>query len=170
MKKIIPALIVGLMLISCSGGFEITKVVSENDPNIITYTSPVLKVKSEHEVQSFFTEMQFSCYQEKDKKTFSISSSYVSREWRYFEKIVFDIDGVKTEILPDRPPKMDAYNLQGPTETITVQVPEKIIRDIFESIDTKMYVKSKEFFYTVGWSQDLKLKLYEFYKATKSTK
>lgn len=166
MKKLIALITLTFILISCGGGFEITKVVSEKDPNIVTYTSPVMTVKSEHEVQSFFTELQFFCFQEKGKKTFSISASYVSREWRFFEKIVFDIDGVKTELLPDRPPKMDAYNLNGPTETITVQVPEKIIRDIYESIDTRMYVRSQEFFYQVDWPEDLKLKLYEFHKAT----
>lgn len=165
MKKIIPMMVL-LLLVSCGGGFEITKVVSENNPDVITYSTPLIRVKSEHEVQTFFTEMQFFCFREKDKKTFSISSSFVSNEWRFFEKIVFDIDGVETELHPDRPPKMDAYNLQGPTETITVQVPEKIIRDIYESIDTRMYVRSKEFFYKVDWPEDLKLKLYEFHKAT----
>lgn len=165
MKNFISMMVL-LLLVSCGGGFEITKVVSENNPEIITYSSPLLRVKSEHEVQTFFTELQFFCFQEKDKKTFSISSSFVSNEWRFFEKVVFDIDGVETELYPDRPSKMDAYNLQGPTETITVQVPEEIIRDIYESIDTRMYVRSKEFFYKVDWPEDLKLKLYEFHKAT----
>lgn len=170
MKKIISTIMIGLLFVSCGGGFEITKVVSENDPNIVTYTSPIMSVKSEHEVQAFFTEMQFFCFKEKDKKTFSISSSFVSNEWRYFEKIVFNIDGVETELIPDRAPKMDAYNLNGPTETITVQVPEKIIRDIYESIDTRMYVRSQEFFYKIDWTDDLKLKLYKFYKETIGTK
>ena len=168
MKNFIPALILSFLLISCGGGFEITKVVSENNPNIITYTSPLMTVKSEHEVQAFFTELQFFCFQEKDKKTFSIAASYTSNQFMFFEKIVFDIDGVQTELFPDRPPKMDAYNLKGPTETITVQVPEEIIREIYESLATRMFVRSQEFFYKVDWPEDLKLKLYEFHKATKA--
>lgn len=165
MKNFIPMMVL-LLLVSCGGGFEITKVVSQSNPDIITYASPLLRVKSEHEVQTFFTELQFFCYQEKSKKTFSIAASYISPQWMFFEKIVFDIDGVETELVPERPSQLDAYNLQGPTETITVQVPEEIIRDIYESIDTRMYVRSKEFFYKVDWPEDLKLKLYEFHKAT----
>lgn len=165
MKKIIPLMAL-LLFVSCGGGFEITKNVSENNPDVVTYNSPLMTVKSEHEVNTFYTQLQFFCFQEGDKKTFSIAASYTSNQWMFFEKIVFDIDGVKTEILPNRPPKMDAYNLQGPTETITVQVPEETIRDIYESIDTRMYVRSSDFFYQVDWPQDLKLKLYEFHKAT----
>lgn len=165
MKKIIPLMAL-LLFVSCGGGFEITKNVSENNPDVVTYNSPLMTVKSEHEVNTFYTQLQFFCFQEGDKKTFSIAASYTSNQWMFFEKIVFDIDGVKTEILPNRPPKMDAYNLQGPTETITVQVPEETIRDIYESIDTRMYVRSADFFYQVDWPQDLKLKLYEFHKAT----
>lgn len=165
MKNFIPMMVL-LLFVSCGGGFEITKVVSQSNPDIITYASPLLRVKSEHEVQTFFTELQFFCYQEKNKKTFSFAASYISPQWMFFEKIVFDIDGVETELVPERPSQLDAYNLKGPTETITVQVPEEIIRDIYESIDTRMYVRSKEFFYKVDWPEDLKLKLYEFHKAT----
>lgn len=166
MKKILGILALSIIIVSCGSGFEITKNVSEKNPDIITYAATPLIVKSEHEVQTFYTELQFFCFREEGKKTFSISASYISNQWMYFEKIVFKIDGVDQEFLPDRPPKMDPYNLQGPTETITVQVPEQVIRDIYESIDTEMYVKSTEFFYQVDWKDDMKLKLFEFHKAT----
>ena len=166
MKKFLVLLSLALLISSCGGGYEITKNVSESNPDVVNYSTPLISVKSEHEMQSFYTQLQFFCFQEKDKKTFSIAASYVSSQFMFFEKIVFDIDGVEVELFPNRPPKLDQYNLQGPTETITVQVPEAIVKEIYESIDTKMFVRSGEFFYRVDWNEDLRLKLYEFYKAT----
>lgn len=165
MKKIILVLLLSFILVSC-GGFEITKNVSESNPNVVTYSTPRITVKSEYEVQTFYTEVQFSCYKENNKKTYSIAASYIAREWPIFEKIIFNIDGVTVELIPDRPPVRDMYNLQGPRETITVQVPEETIINIYESIDTKMTVKGMNFQYDVVWNEDLRIKLYEFYKAT----
>lgn len=165
MKKIFFSLTIVLILTSC-GGFNITKNVSESNPEIINYSSPRIQVKGEYETISFFSEIQFFCYQEKDKKTFSIAASYVSNQWPFFEKITFDIDGVPHEFFPDRPPKRDVYNIQGPTETITVIIPEDVIQDIYESMDTRMTVKGMDFQYDVYWKTDMKMKLFEFHQAT----
>lgn len=155
-----------LFLIGCGGGFDVTKNVSSSDPSIITYTAPMLQVKSEYETQTFYTDLQFFCYQEGEDKKFSIAASYVSNQWPFFEKVIFNIDGSKFEFEPNRPPIRDIYNVQGPTETITVQVPEKIIRDIYESLETVMTVKGYDFHYDVLWKDEMKLKLYQFHKAT----
>ena len=165
MKKLFLTVLLTFIFTSC-GGFEITKNVSSNDPNIVTYSTPRIQVKSEHEVQTFYTEIQLFCYKENESKTFSIAASYISGQWPLFEKIIFNIDGVPTELIPDRPPVRDPYNLQGPEETITVRIPEAIVKEIYESIDTVMTVKGPEIEYDVEWKEDLKMKLYQFYKAT----
>ncbi len=166
--KICKILFVAIIFLTgCSSSFDITKTVSSENANIITYTSPKFQVKSEYESQTFFTELQFFCYQEGKDKKFSIAASYVSNQWPYFEKIIFDVDGSEYEFEPDRPPVRDLYNLQGPTETITVQIPENIIIDIYESMDTRMTVKGYEkFAYTVYWKDSMKMKLFKFHKAT----
>lgn len=165
MKNFALTFILVFLVISC-GGFDITKNVSETNPDIITYNTPKIQVKSEYEVQTFFTEIQLFCYRENDQRTYSISNSYVTNQWPFFEKMIFTIDGVEKEFFPDRPPLRDLYNLQGPTETITVILPEETIIDIFESMDTRMTVKGAEIKYTILWKDDMKMKLYEFYKAT----
>ena len=165
--KFFTTLLITLFIVAgCGGGFDVTKNISESDPSKITYESPQLRVKSEYEAQKFFTDLQFFCYQDGQEKTFSIAASYVSNQWPFFEKIIFNIDGSEFEFEPDRPPTRDLYNMQGPTETITVQVPEKTIVDIYESMDTRMTVKGYDFQYEVLWKDDIKLKLYEFHKAT----
>jgi hypothetical protein len=90
----------------------------------------------------------------------------VTNQWPYFEKFVFNIDGSEYEFFPDRPPVRDIYNIQGPTETITVQIPEKRIQGIFESMDTKMTIVGMNYSFDVYWKDHMKQKLYEFYKTT----
>lgn len=166
MKFFTSLLVVVFIFTGCGGGFETTKNVSTNDPNIITYSTPKLRVKGEFETKTYYTELQFFCFQEGESRTYSMSASYVTNQWPYFEKIIFNIDGVESEFYPDRPPTRDAYNIQGPTETITVILPEKAVRDIFESIDTKMTIKGMDFAFDVYWKDHMKQKLYEFYKDT----
>ncbi|MDZ7766352.1 MAG: hypothetical protein U5K00_18335 [Melioribacteraceae bacterium] len=166
MKIFASLLIAVLFFAGCGGGFETTKTVSANDPNIITYTTPKLRVKGEFETKTYYTELQFFCFQEGESRSYSISASYVTNQWPYFEKFIFTIDGSEFEFFPDRPPTRDAYNIQGPTETITVQIPEKTVRDIYESMDTKMTIKGMDIAFDVYWKDHMKLKLYEFYKET----
>lgn len=166
MKKIFFSLVITLLITSCGGGFNVIKNVSDSNPDIINYSSPRIQVRGEFQLQTFYTELQFFCFQEKNSRTFSIAASYVSNQWPFFEKIIFNIDGVPHEFLPDRPPTRDVYNIQGPTETITIIIPEDILQDIYESMDTRMTVKGMDFQYDVYWKNDMKMKLFEFHQAT----
>lgn len=166
MKFFTSLLIAAFIFTGCGGGFETTKNVSANDPNIVSYYSPKLRVKGEFETKTYYTELQFFCFKEGESRSYSISASYVTNQWPYFEKIVFNIDGTDHEFYPNRPPTRDAFNIQGPTETITVQLPEKRVGDIFESIDTKMTIKGMDLSFDVYWKDHMKQKLYEFYNDT----
>ena len=167
MKKIIITILLVFIVTGCSGGFEVIKSVSLADQDIVTYSTPDMQVKSEYKSQTFFTYLNFGCFKNKQDKTFSLSSSYISQSaWPFLETIKLVIDGMEKEFSPDRPPMRVIEGVQGPTETITVQVPEDVIRDLYESIESRMIVKAIDFEYSVYWTDQMKKNLFEFHKAT----